>query len=90
MRPGVKVFWYDGGVLPGYNLVGGKKEVADEIFKMKDGGTLWIGEKGKLLAPYGEAPQWVGEAPKNFEPSSRYVGRRDIGFAEFLACGDKA
>lgn len=56
--PALSMTWYDGGKLP---------EVPKGIEKLptKDGGTLYIGSKGTLLAPWAAWPQIAGE--KNFK-----------------------
>jgi hypothetical protein len=49
-RAPVKMFWYDGGMVPPTTLLGGKK--------MPDGdsGAIFVGEKGTIIAPYMGAP----------------------------------
>ena len=42
--PPVKVTWYDGGKRPSEDLIEGEK--------MKEGGALFIGDKGKLYSPH--------------------------------------
>jgi predicted dehydrogenase len=49
-KPAMKLFWYDGKMLPPYDLLWGK-QVPD-----KEGGQLFIGEKGRMLAPYNREP----------------------------------
>jgi hypothetical protein len=55
--PAVTVVWYHGGKLPPKELVGD--------FTLPSNGSLFVGEKGKLLVPHGGslqvAPQELGE-----------------------------
>lgn len=56
--PPVKLLWYDGGKLPP------RPAELDEgqEFGSKDGGTLFIGDKGKMIVPLGASPRLIPEA----------------------------
>lgn len=52
--PAVKLTWYDGGKRPAQELFEGAK--------MPDNGSLFVGDKGKLLAEHGQPPRLLPEA----------------------------
>ena len=56
--PPVKLTWYDGGKLPQ------RPPELEEGREMgtKDGGTIFVGDKGKMIVPLGGAPRLIPEA----------------------------
>jgi predicted dehydrogenase len=57
--PEVKLYWYDGGLLPPRpdDLELGRK------MGIEDNGTIFIGDKGKIMSgPYGDSPRLIPEA----------------------------
>jgi predicted dehydrogenase len=69
--PPVKVTWYDGGLRPP------RPEELEDGQEMGTGGTLFIGDKGKMLGyrlipasrmkEYGKPPQKIARSPGHFE-----------------------
>src|SRR5439155_8607961 len=57
-RPPVKLFWYDGKMLPPKALVGDKPYPGDQ---KSLNGTIFVGEKGKIAGPYLEDPYLVDD-----------------------------
>lgn len=60
-RPGLKVFWYDGGKKPDKDLIGGKDP--------KGSGCCLVGDKGKIYSPndYGAEFELLGDADKEMK-----------------------
>jgi hypothetical protein len=54
-RPELKMFWYDSIRMPPKI----SKDV--EVNRLPDNGTLFIGDKGKMVVPYGDAPRLIPE-----------------------------
>jgi predicted dehydrogenase len=74
-RPAVKLFWYDGGKLPERP----KELEADRKFA-EGGGTLWIGEKGKLFTATAQAPRLIPESKmKDFVKPPQTIERLPQG-----------
>jgi predicted dehydrogenase len=78
-RPAVKLTWHDGGKMPGPELTGLK---ADE--KLSDNGTLFIGDKGRLLFERGK-PLRVLPERKDFEAPPKTIARSIGHYAEWIA-----
>ncbi len=77
--PPVKLTWYDGGKYPPAELAEGEK--------YPDNGTLFIGEKGKLLLmdPYGGSSKLLPAAQfKDFSPPAPYIPRSPGHHAEWI------
>jgi predicted dehydrogenase len=56
-EPPVKLHWYDGGLLPE------RPEELEPDHKMPESGTMFVGEKGKLLSEtYSESPRLIPDA----------------------------
>ena len=74
-RPAVKAFWYDGGKRPPNELFEGRN--------VDKGGSLLVGEKGKIYAPgdYGKEFQLIGNVDM---PEVKFV-RSPGHFAEWVA-----
>ncbi|HWX19403.1 MAG TPA: Gfo/Idh/MocA family oxidoreductase [Candidatus Binatia bacterium] len=79
-RPGLDIFWYDGGIKPPVpdELMAENKELAEE-------GMLFVGDKGKILGGFRcENPQLIPEAKMRayraenhqVEPAARTPGAR--------------
>jgi predicted dehydrogenase len=65
--PGVKMTWYDGGLLPPKPVELGAEELD------KGGGVLYVGSKGKLMhATYGGNPRLLGAAANAPKPPQKY------------------
>ncbi|HEV8292858.1 MAG TPA: Gfo/Idh/MocA family oxidoreductase [Tepidisphaeraceae bacterium] len=74
-RPAVKMFWYDGGKLPERP----KELEADRQFAT-GGGTLWIGEKGKMITATSQAPRLIPESKmKDFVKPPQTIERLPVG-----------
>jgi predicted dehydrogenase len=70
-RPAVKVFWYDGKVLPPKTLLGNSK-----TYPGGENGTIFVGEKGTILAGYLENPTLASEQQqKDLKPPEKFVPR---------------
>ncbi|MCA9172198.1 MAG: Gfo/Idh/MocA family oxidoreductase, partial [Planctomycetales bacterium] len=69
-RGPVKMVWYDGGKLPGKDLLAGRSTNADGSEKdLASSGSLIIGSKGKLFSPndYGAEFELIGCDPVDVE-----------------------
>ena len=74
-RPAVKMFWYDGGKLPERP----KELEADRQFAL-GGGTLWIGDKGKMITATSQAPRLIPESKmKDFVKPPQTIERLPVG-----------
>jgi predicted dehydrogenase len=78
-RPAVKLTWHDGGKTPGPELTGLSPEQ-----KLTDNGTLFIGEKGRLLFERGK-PMRVRPESKEFQPPPKTLPRSPGHYAEWIA-----
>jgi len=66
-KPGVKMTWYDGGLLPAKPDELGGEEVD------KGGGVLYVGSKGKLIhETYGAKPRLLGAAANAPKPPQTF------------------
>ncbi|AMY07137.1 Glycosyl hydrolase family 109 protein 1 precursor [Luteitalea pratensis] len=66
-KPGVKLTWYDGGLLPAKPDELGAEEVD------KGGGVLYVGSKGKLIhETYGAKPRLLGAAANAPKPPQTF------------------
>ncbi len=76
-RPAVKMFWYDGGMLPPHTLVG-EKGFPGEGFN----GAVYVGEKGNIACGYMQEPYLVDEQmQKDLKPPEKTLPR-SIGHHE--------
>ncbi len=76
-RPPVTLFWYDGDMLPTDKLTGGKPIPGDH------NGTLFVGEKATITAPYMGEPHFTDEAmDKEVGPKIAKTIPRSIGHHE--------
>jgi predicted dehydrogenase len=74
-RAAVKMFWYDGGKLPKRP----EELEADRQFA-KGGGTLWIGDKGKMICATSQAPRLIPETKmKDFVKPAQTIERLPAG-----------
>ena len=79
-RPPVKVFWYDGGLMPPHTLMKGKPFPGDE-----NNGAIFVGEKGTLAAGYLKDPFFVDDAQqKSHKPPEKTMPRSIGHHAEWL------
>ncbi len=80
--PPVTVHWYSGGIYPWR-----PPELEQERNFPKEGG-LYIGEKGKILAPHGAGPRLIPESKmKGFKPPEPFLPRGLSHHQEWLqAC----
>jgi len=78
-RPAVRLTWHDGGKLPPTELT---ELPAGQ--KLSDNGTLFIGEKGKLLFERGRPLRLVSQ-PKDFQPPPKVISRSIGHYAEWIA-----
>lgn len=78
--PPVNLTWYEAGKLPPRAVTG--------IDKLPDNGSLFIGEKGKLLFAHGGVPQLLPEAQfAGFKPPAPFLARSAGHHAEWIqAC----
>lgn len=65
MRPGLKVFWYDGGRKP--------PQVESGEVPNWGAGTLFVGEKGMILADYSRRMLLPENRFEGFEPPTPYI-----------------
>jgi predicted dehydrogenase len=78
-RPAIKLTWHDGGKLPPAELT----ELPSEQ-KLSDNGTLFIGDKGKLLFERGKPLRVIPEL-KDFRPPPKVIPRSIGHYAEWIA-----
>jgi len=80
--PPVVVTWYDGGNRPPTDALEGQK--LDPTFN----GSLFVGDKGKLLAPHGGDPKLLPEAQfVDFKPPAPFLPRSPGHYLEWIeAC----
>lgn len=79
--PPAKLTWYDGGKLPARELTG---IPADQ--KLMDNGSLFVGDKGKLLFERGKPLRFIPER-KDFKLPPRTVARSPGHYKEWIdAC----
>ena len=80
-RPPVKLTWYDGGKQPSRELT-----ELSEGEKLSDNGSLFVGDKGKLLFQR-ERPKRLMPQPKDFQPPPKVVPRSPGHYVEWIqAC----
>ena len=82
-KPPARLTWYDGGKLPPRELLELKPDQ-----KLDDNGSLFVGEKGKLLLDY----RGVRRIPdlKDFEPPAKKIPRSPGHYVEWInACKGK-
>jgi predicted dehydrogenase len=85
-RPPVKVFWYDGKLLPANSIMKGKRLPGQQA----DGGgapngTIFVGEKGTIVAGYMENPYLLDDQQqKDLKPPEKTVPRSIGHHAEWL------
>src|SRR5439155_13235257 len=78
-RPPVKVFWYDGNMLPPSTLTKGKPAPGDH------NGVIFVGEKGTITAAYLGEPHLVDEQQeKDTKPPQKTIPRSIGHHAEWL------
>lgn len=72
-NPEIKIYWYDGGLLPERP----KELEDDEILGDEDGGLLFIGTKGKIMAgTYGQNPTLLPTSQmKHFREPEPWIPR---------------
>lgn len=82
--PPVKIHWYSGGIYPWRPA-----ELEQERNLPKEGG-LYVGEKGKILAPHGAGPRLIPESRmKDFKPPEPFLPRGLNHHQEWIqACKD--
>jgi predicted dehydrogenase len=82
--PPLKLVWYDGGKMPSNELLGiGPKD------KFMDNGSLFIGEKGKMvIETYGGNPRFTADSPvKEFATPPKTLERSPGHYKEWVdAC----
>lgn len=78
-RPAVKLTWHDGGKLPPAELT---ELPAGQ--KLSDNGTLFIGDKGKLLFERGKPLRLVPQR-EGFQPPPKVIPRSIGHYAEWIA-----
>jgi len=78
-HPAVKLTWHDGGKLPPAELTG-----LPPGEKLSDNGTLFIGDKGRLLFERGKPLRVVPE-PKDFQGPPKVIARSIGHYAEWIA-----
>jgi predicted dehydrogenase len=79
-RPPVKLFWYDGGMMPPHTLMGDKK-FPGEAFN----GVVFVGEKGNIAAGYMQEPFLVNDQQqKDLKPPEQFLPRSIGHHKEFL------
>jgi predicted dehydrogenase len=73
-RPELKMFWYDSIRMPPKI----SKDV--EVNRLPDNGTLFIGDKGKMVVPYGDAPRLIPEEKmRDFKKPEKTLPRVEGG-----------
>jgi predicted dehydrogenase len=77
-KPPVRLTWYDGGKLPPRELF----ELGPDQ-KLQDNGSLFVGEKGRLLLDY-KGVSLIPQ-PKDFEAPKKKVPRSPGHYAEWIA-----
>jgi len=86
--PPVKIYWYSGGIYPW------RPNELEQERNFPTQGGLYIGEKGKILAPHGAGPRLIPESKmKGFKPPQPFLPRGLNHHEEWLqACkgGPKA
>ena len=87
--PEVKLHWYDGGLQPE------RPEEMDPRSKMRSSGTIFVGEKGKLMCDeYGRSPQLIPDSLRgSYERPPKTLKRIDDHMQNWIdACkgGDAA
>jgi predicted dehydrogenase len=78
-HPAVKLTWHDGGKLPPAELTG-----LPPGEKLSDNGTLFIGDKRRLLFERGKPLRVVPE-PKDFQRPPKVIARSIGHYAEWIA-----
>jgi len=86
-QPPVTLTWYDGGLRPL------RPEEMEEGRNLPSNGVLYVGDKGKILSPYGGGPRLLPESKmKDFKPPEPTLPRGKDNYQEWVdACkGGKA
>lgn len=80
--PPVTIYWYSGGIYPW------RPSELEEARNLPKEGGLYVGEKGKILAPHGAGPRLIPESRmKDFKPPEPFLPRGVDHHQEWLqAC----
>jgi predicted dehydrogenase len=79
--PPVRLTWYDGGKQVSPDLLEGAKLPKDF------NGSLFVGDKGKLLISHGAAPQLLPESKfTDYEPPAPFLPRSPGHYKEWIDC----
>ena len=80
--PPVRIYWYSGGIYPW------RPEELKEARNLPQEGGLYVGEKGKILAPHWARPRLIPESKmKGFSPPEPFLPRGVNHYQEWVqAC----
>jgi hypothetical protein len=83
-RPGLRLSWYDGGLMP--PRPAGIGEDSQRLFRRRGEGVMYVGEKGILLGGFnGDNPRVYPES-KKYPPQPRQQGEmRDTAVDQWIA-----
>ncbi len=80
--PPVTIYWYNGGIYPW------RPEELEDARKLPKEGGLYIGDKGKIIAPHGAGPRLIPESKmKGFKAPEPFLPRGVNHYQEWVqAC----